>query len=190
MCYSYLSFVTRTANKTLADYLLLFHRCAIADVMLVVIYAIHVFSGVSLMVNNYDEATFLAVILVVLGISVIFLWLCDAVLVTRLGSRVREASPNGAVSPEKAEAVINMKRLCVAVSSLGIAVYALRFCVQLWKANESLDTLNTCLLAVLLLTKVLRLLALNSFSTWLRMTPGQGTNARQVEALRTPLERF
>ncbi|CAE6926737.1 PARP3 [Symbiodinium sp. CCMP2592] len=188
MCSRYISFVTSTANKTLADYLILFHRCAIADVWLVLIYAIHVFSSVSLMVNNYDEATFLEVILVVLGVSVVFLWLCDAALVTRLRSRVREASSSGVVSPEKVEGVINMKRLCVAVSGLGITVYALRFCVQLWKANESLNTVNSCLLAVLLLTKVLRLLALNSFSDWLRAT-GQATSARQIEALRTPLER-
>ncbi|CAE7211524.1 PARP3 [Symbiodinium sp. CCMP2456] len=181
----YLSFVTQTANKTLADYVLLFRQCAIADVMLVVIYAIHVFSSVSLMVNNYDEATFLEVVLVVLGVSVVFLWLCDAALVTRLGSRVREASANGTVSPEKVETVINMKRLCVAVSGLGLAVYTLRFCVQLWKANESLNTFNICLLVLLLFTKVLRLLALNSFSTWLRTA---GT-ARQIEALRTSLER-
>ena len=184
MCRRYLSFVTQTADKTLADYFVLFRRCAFADVMLVVIYAIHVYSSVSLMVHNYDEATFLEVILVVLGVSVVLLWLCDAALVTRLGSRVREASPNGTVSPEKVEAVISMKRLCVAVSSLGIAVYTLRFCVQLWKANESLDTFNICLLALLLLTKVLRLLALNSLSTWLRMKVG--TNAWQTEALRAP----
>ena len=173
MCRRYLSFVTRTADKTLEDYFALFRCLAIVDVLLAVAFAVRIGLTVSLKVSDHDSA---GALLPVLGVWVVCIWLCEAALVMHLGRCVREASTSNSVCPDRVADLVHRKRLCLVVSSLGLAVYLSRFCMELWQFSEQglLDTmlLPTCILAVVLLVKVLRLLALNSFSKWVRTTAG------------------
>ncbi|OLQ02250.1 hypothetical protein AK812_SmicGene14915 [Symbiodinium microadriaticum] len=176
MCRRYLSFVTHTTDKTLEDYFALFRRLAMVDLLLVVAYGVLVGISISLMVGDADEDSFVRMLLLVLGVCVVVIWLCDAALVTHFGFRVREAATSDSVHPDNVKDLIQRKRLCLVVSSLGLAVYVARFCVELWQAREQglLETMSlpTVILALVLLVKVLRLLALNSFSNWVRMTAG------------------
>ncbi|CAE7221923.1 PARP3 [Symbiodinium sp. CCMP2592] len=177
MCRRYLelSFATQTADQTLEDYSALFRILAIVDVLLAVAFAVRIGLTVSLMVCDPDSAGALT-LLPVLGVWVVCIWLCDAALVMHLGRCVSEASTSNSVCPDLVADLVHRKRLCLVVSSLGLAVYLSRFCVELWQFSEQglLDTmpLPTCILAVVLVVKVLRLLALNSFSKWVRTTGG------------------
>ncbi|CAE7275977.1 NLRC3 [Symbiodinium microadriaticum] len=197
MCRRYLSFVTHTTDKTLEDYFALFRRLAMVDLLLVVAYGVLVGISISLMVGDADEDSFVRMLLLVLGVCVVVIWLCDAALVTHFGFRVREAATSDSVHPDNVKDLIQRKRLCLVVSSLGLAVYVARFCVELWQAREQglLETMSlpTVILALVLLVKVLRLLALNSFSNWVRMTAGTSsvcvTAFEDIESLQRTLFR-
>ena len=161
MCRGYLSFVTNTAGKTFGDYFALFRRQALVDVALVLAVLR------SVLVLGVDD------LIGVLGVCVVFIWLCDAALVLHFSSRVREACAGNSISQDHMDGLIQRKRILVAVSLLGLIVYVARFCVELSviSALGRLDAiyLPTALVLVVVVIKVVRLLALNSFSNWVRL---------------------
>lgn len=171
-----LSFVTQTTDKTLGDYFDLICRLAIVDLLLAVAFAVQLGLSASLFTSDSDEESFVGKFLPLLGVWVVIIWLSDAALVMHFGRCVNEASTSHSVCPDRVADLLYRKRLCLVVSSLGLVVYLGRFCVELWQLKEQglqeTMSLPICIMAVVMLVKVLRLLTLNSFSSWVRMTAG------------------
>ena len=90
------------------------------------------------MVSASDTASFVRKFLLVLGACVVLIRLCDAALVSRFGCLVGEActSASDSMCPDKAEDLVHRNQLCLVVASLGLAVYLVRFLMQLWQARE------------------------------------------------------
>ncbi|OLQ02258.1 Poly [ADP-ribose] polymerase 3 [Symbiodinium microadriaticum] len=179
-----LSFVTQTTDKSLGDYFDLICRLAIVDLLLAVAFAVQLGLSASLFTSDSDEESFVGKFLPVLGVWVVIIWLSDAALVMHFGRCVNEASTSHSVCPDKVADLLYRKRLCLVVSSLGLVVYLGRFCVELWQLKEQglqeTMSLPICIMAVVMLVKVLRLLTLNSFSSWVRMTAGTSSVCADV----------
>ena len=162
MCYRYLSFVTNPAGQTIWDYFALFRRQAFVDLALVLV----VLRSVLLLGTDN--------LIGILGVCVVLIWLCDAALVLHFSGRVRETCGRNpaSISQDDMDGLIQRKRILVAVSLLGLIVYVARFCVELSVISELGDPeamyLPGVLVLVVVVIKVCRLLALNSFSNWIR----------------------
>ena len=176
MCSPYFSIITHTAEKTLEDYLAFFQAIVIADLLLVVLYTVHIAFHMALMDSDNHTASCTDMLVLVLGTCVVLLWLVDAALSMHFGSRVRKASISDTVNPEKVDALVHRNRVCIAVGSFALTIYLARFCVELLKAREQgqMDAMQECIvvLAPVLFVKVIRLLAFHSFGCWVRRTAG------------------
>jgi hypothetical protein len=174
-CSHYVSFINNTNDKTLDDYLTLFRRLAITDLVLAVVYAVQIVETAKYVTDGSSDVPLEHWVVLALGACVTLFWLVDAVLMLLFRCRVQDSStPEGAIRADRAPELVSKTRVLLAVSSLGLCVYVCRFGVELWQAGETgalsrLPRLSIALFALALLAKVLRGLAFNTFGNWARM---------------------
>jgi len=177
-CSRYTSFIFAGETKSLEDYLNLFRRCVIIDILLAVAYVCSAAGAIEAphSATSGGAAMSMAILLVLLT----FLFALDAVMMLSL-RRSAKAAAGADGSPPCFDAavlakLIFLKRVSVATSTMAIVVYLARIVLEFGMigivagSHFSLKTLGMSLLFLVLIagTKGLRLLAVNSFGIWVR----------------------
>merc|ERR1712194_490679 len=72
---------------------------------------------------------------------------------------------NSVGRPESLKRIITWKRICVANASIGLIIYGVRLALEIFQFWKKVSSIY-CFLLVL---KVIRILAFNSFSSWMRL---------------------
>merc|ERR1712194_533942 len=80
---------------------------------------------------------------------------------------------NSVGRPESLKRIITWKRICVANASIGLIIYGVRLALEIYQfcKNNELDKeiIPVIIYCFLFVLKVMRILAFNSFSSWMRL---------------------
>merc|ERR1712194_325513 len=80
---------------------------------------------------------------------------------------------NSVGRPESLKRIITWKQICVANASIGLIIYGVRLALEIYQfcKNNELDKeiISVIIYCFLLVLKVIRILAFNSFSSWMRL---------------------
>jgi len=168
----YYSFVSETEKKTFDEYMELFRRSVCMDIVLVVLYGVlAVVSMTSLKLPGNSEQP-LQTLQKILMCVVIVLWLVDACLLTNFIKIVRSCQ-HTLMQPTAMQKMILWKRICATNAGVGLAVYTVRLGINLLLGAQHGIHQNMLIqflmLGFVLALKVMRVLAVNSFSKWLRL---------------------
>lgn len=165
----YMIFINDPEGRSFDEYMALFRRCICMDVVLAVIYT--ALGMVSLMAHKHSFRSGWSIVLNASLAAVIVLWLIDAVLVC---SFQRNLADSMGKPPETVEmdSIIKWKRIIVANAGVGFGFYVLHLALEMYVAYRG-NVLNQMVgslagMAVAFVLKLLRLLAINSFSCWVR----------------------
>lgn len=144
------------------------------DIVLVIVYAAmtaFTFMGLQTAVKTQTLET---VQLVIVACVIVF-WIIDAVLVSCFKGVVESSVGN--LNIVTLSRIIRWKRVVVVNSSLGLIMYAARLTLEVYMFVRD-DLLSSSAPYILIfcfifLLKVMRVLAFNSFSKWIRLTWSQ-----------------
>jgi hypothetical protein len=170
----YNSFITDTDQKTLADYISLFRRSICVDIILAVVYG--VLGGIQICLHPQVLDSLLGIISSAVLVLVSLFWLLDAALMARF-KQVVEAWSGAGDPPSE---VTTWFHICVVSATVGIVLYFIRLALEVASSfalthdihQQLYGYLITLLLAGL---KIMRVLAVNSFSRWLGMAQSKKT---------------
>jgi hypothetical protein len=174
----YNSFVTNTDEKTLADYISLFRRSICVDVILSVVYGVLGVTLICLTPQVLDSP--IGIISSVVLAAVSLFWLLDAALMARF-KQVVEAWSGAGDPPSE---VTTWFHICLVSATVGIVLYFIRLALEVATSitithdiqQQFVGYVITLLLAGL---KIMRVLAVNSFSRWLSVAQSKKTTPHQ-----------
>jgi small-conductance mechanosensitive channel len=178
LCNRYVKFVKDTQNRTLEEYLALFRRACIIDIILAFCYGIQAgLAGQELMLTSSKDIE--AIVSLSLLVIAVLIWFCDAILMSLFKRNVEQTEK----SDEGVERLILWKRIIVGVSISGLAFYSVHIVLENFSAlSKGVDTTVIGLTALVLALKSLRILAVNSFSIWLRLNWVSGSGQTSTDS--------
>ncbi|CAK0789731.1 unnamed protein product [Prorocentrum cordatum] len=163
-CRCHWGFVVRTSERTLDDYLKLFRRTMAADLVLALLYAVHVSDWVTRRRGAAEGAAGTA--MTVLGVWTVGCFCFDAVLVWLLARCVRGAADGPSVRSEELDSVATWQLACVGHSCAGLALFGARYLLEMSQIGFA-TRWAACTLALIFLAKAAGVVALGSFGRWL-----------------------
>jgi len=174
----YNSFLTNTSEKTLADYISLFRRSICVDIVLSVVYG--VLGGTLICVTPQVLDSPIGIISSAVLALVSLVWLLDAALMARF-KHVTEAWSGAGDPPSE---VTRWFHICVVGATVGIVLYFIRLAIEVATSiaiahdiqQQFAGYVITLLLAGL---KIMRVLAVSSFSRWLSVAQSKKTTPPQ-----------
>jgi len=180
----YLSFVRDPQTKTLDEYLALFRRCIFMDIFLAIAYVASAV-GRSAAEPRGDLDALMGTVSIVLLVATAALFLLDAGLLCKLRSSAKAAA---AEMEQAAARLLVLKRICVAASTVALAVYLGRVGVELLAVQATMEggsrqgsQVATIFIVLILFSKGLRILAVSSFGAWLRFQQKSGATGEQAQ---------